>query len=31
MEKDLLEIEKEGEDLVMVEGTKMKVSGQVIS
>ena len=30
MEKDLLEIEKEGEELVMVDGTKMKVSGQVL-
>ena len=30
MEKDLLEIEREvGEDLVMVDGTKMKVSAQV--
>ena len=30
MEKDLHEIEKEGEELVMVDGTKMKVSGQVL-
>ena len=30
MEKDLQEIEKEGEELVMVDGTKMKVSGQVL-
>ena len=30
MEKDLLEIEKEGEELVVVDGTKMKVSGQVL-